>query len=73
MVLHLSFSHRENNQDVDYIHWSFVAEYRAPSFYDANHRLRTCIAKTASKLGLGADWMNDHVDMVLPWALQCVA
>ena len=72
MVLHPSFSHRESTQDVDYIHRSFVSEYRALGFPDAEQRLRTCIADTAYKFGLGADWMNDHADEALPWALECV-
>ena len=25
-----------------------------------------------SKVGLGADWMNDHADVALSWALECV-
>ena len=72
MVLHPLFSHRESTQDVDYIHRSFVSEYRALGFPDAEQRLRTCIAETARKFGLGADWMNDHADVALPWALECV-
>jgi hypothetical protein len=70
MVLHPSFSHREFTQDVDYIHRSFVSEYRALGFQDAEQRLRTCIAETAYRFNLGADWMNDHADVALPWALD---
>ena len=72
MVLHKSFSHRESTQDVDYIHRSFVSEYRALGYADAEQRLLSCIAETAHKYGLGADWMNDHADVALPWALECV-
>lgn len=72
MVLHPSFSHREFTQDVDYIHRSFVSEYRGLGIQDAEQRLRTCIAETASRFNLGADWMNDHADVALPWALECV-
>ena len=70
MVLHPSLSHRESTQDVDYVHRSFVSEYRALGFPDADQRLRTCIAGTARKFVLGADWMNDHADVALPWALE---
>ena len=72
MVLHPSFSHRESTQDVDYVHRSFVSEYRSLGFPDAEQRLRTCIAETARQFGLGADWMNDHADVALPWALEYV-
>jgi hypothetical protein len=72
MVLHPSFSHRESTQDVDYVHRSFVSEYRALGFPDAEQRLRMCIAGTARQFGLGADWMNDHADVALPWALEYV-
>jgi hypothetical protein len=71
MVLHPSLSHRESTQDVDYVHRSFVSEYRALGFPDAGQRLRLCIAETAYKFSLGADWMNDHADVALPWALEC--
>jgi len=72
MVLHPLFAHRESTQDVNYIHRSFVSEYRALGYPDAEQRLRTCIVETARKFGLGADWMNDHADVALPWALECV-
>jgi hypothetical protein len=65
MVLHPHFSHRERDR-------SFVSEYRALGFHDAEQRLRTCIAETAFQFGLGADWMNDHADVALPWAKECV-
>jgi len=71
VVLHPSLSHRESTQDVDYVHHSFVSEYRALGFPDAEQRLRMCIAETAYKFRLGADWMNDHADVALPWALEC--
>jgi hypothetical protein len=72
MVLHPDFKHRESTQDLDYIHRAFVTEYRALGFADAEVRLRTCIAETAAKFNLGADWMNDHADIALPMALECV-
>jgi hypothetical protein len=72
MVLHPSFTHRDSTQDVDYIHRSFAKEYRALGFPDAEQRLRACIAETAYRFNLGADWMNDHADVALPWALECV-
>ena len=74
MVLHPSSSHRhrESTQDVNYIHRSFVSEYRALGFPDAEQRLQISIVETARKFGLGADWMNDRVDAELPWALECV-
>jgi hypothetical protein len=72
MVLHPSFTHRESTQDIDYIHRAFVTEYRALGFTDAEERLRSCIAETAAKFNLGADWMNDHADVALPMALECV-
>ncbi|KAH9974907.1 hypothetical protein BGW80DRAFT_1457865 [Lactifluus volemus] len=68
MVLYPHFNHREYTQDVDYIHRSFVTEYRALGFADAGERLRRCIAETAYKFKLGADWMNDHADVALPMA-----
>jgi hypothetical protein len=72
MVLHPSFTHRDSTQDVDYIHRSFAKEYRALGFPDAEQRLRGCIAETAYRYNLGADWMNDHADVALPLALECV-
>jgi hypothetical protein len=72
MVLHSHFTHRESTQDVDYIHRSFANEYRALGFTDAEQRLRTCIAETAYRYNLGADWMNDHADVALPLAVECV-
>ena len=72
MVLHPSFTHRESTQDIDYIHRAFVKEYRALGFTDAEERLRSCIAETAVNFNLGADWMNDHADVALPMAPECV-
>ena len=72
MVLHPLFTHRESTQDIDYLHRAFAAEYRALGFTDAEERLRKCIAETALKFNLGADWMNDHADVALPMALECV-
>jgi hypothetical protein len=72
MVLHPYLSHRESTQDVDYIHRSFAPEYRTLGFPDAEQRLRACIKETARRFGLGADWMNDHADVALPLALECV-
>jgi hypothetical protein len=73
MVLYPSFNHRESTQDVDYIHRSFVTEYSALGFMDAGERLRKCIAETAYRFHLGADWMNDHADVALPMAFECVS
>jgi len=68
MVLHPSLNHRESTQDIDYVHRSFVSEYRALGYSDAEERLRKCIAETALKYNLGADWINDHADVALPMA-----
>ncbi|KAF8495975.1 hypothetical protein F5888DRAFT_1615178 [Russula emetica] len=70
MVLHHSFTHRDSTQDVDYIHRSFVKEYRALGYPDAEQRLRACIAETAYRFNLGSDWMNDHADVALPLAVD---
>src|SRR5258708_4612975 len=72
MVLHPSFTHRNSTQDVDYIHRSFVREYHELGILDAEQRLRGCIAETAYRFNLGADWMNDHADIVLPLTFKCV-
>ena len=72
MVLHPSLRHRESTQDVDYIHRSFVTEYRDLGFPDPGRLLRKCIAETALKYNLGADWMNDHADVALPMAREYV-
>jgi hypothetical protein len=72
MVLHSAFECRGYTQDIDYIHRSFVREYTALGFPDAELRLRTCIEMTAYHFTLGADWMNHHADMMLPWAVKWV-
>jgi hypothetical protein len=73
MVLHPAFQCRGYTQDIDYIHRSFVREYTALGFRDAEQRLRTCIEMTACHFELGADWMNHHADMMLPWAVKWVS
>ncbi|KAN0132169.1 hypothetical protein V8E53_009935 [Lactarius tabidus] len=70
MVLHPSFTHRESTRDINYIHRAFVTEHRALGFTDAEECLRSCIAETAAKFDLGADWMNGHADIGLPMALD---
>jgi hypothetical protein len=72
MVLHPAFQCRGYTQDIDYIHRSFVREYTALGFRDAEQRLRACIEMTAYHFKLGADWMNHHADMMLPWAAEWV-
>lgn len=73
MVLHPAFQCRGYTQDIDYIHRSFVKEYTALGFRDAERRLRTCIEMTACHFKLGADWMNHHADVMLPWAVKWVS
>lgn len=70
LVLHPAFQCHGYTQDIDYIHRSFVKEYTALGFRDAEQRLRTCIEMTAYHFKLGADWMNHHADMTLPWAVK---
>jgi len=41
MVLHPAFECREYTQDIDYVHRSFVREYTALGFWDAERQLRT--------------------------------
>ena len=60
------FSHREDTQDVDGIHFPFVSEYCALGSPDAEQRFRICIAETGRKFGVGADWMNDYVEVAFP-------
>lgn len=72
MVLHPAIQCHGYTQDIDYIHRSFVREYTALGFRDAEQRLRTCIETTACHFKLGADWMNHHADMTLPWAVKWV-
>ncbi len=71
MVLHHTFIYHESSQDTDSIYRTFSAEYHALGFTDAEERFRSCIAETP-KFNLGADWMNDHSDVALPMALECV-
>ncbi|KZT01093.1 uncharacterized protein LAESUDRAFT_764019 [Laetiporus sulphureus 93-53] len=68
MVLHPQLACRKSTRDVDYIHRSFVTEWKRMGVFDADARLQLCIAATASKFGLGADWMNAAADAALPWA-----
>ncbi|KAN0111863.1 hypothetical protein V8E52_008069 [Russula decolorans] len=70
MVLHHALQCHGYTQDIDYIHRSFVREYTALGFRDAEQRLRTCIQMTAYHFKLGEDWMNSHADMTLPWAVN---
>lgn len=70
LVLHPALQCHGYTQDIDYIHRSFVKEYTALGFRDAEQRLRTCIEMTAYHFELGADWMNHHADMTLPWAVK---
>jgi hypothetical protein len=72
MVLHHALQCHGYTQDIDYIHRSFVREYTALGFRDAEQRLRTCIQMTAYHFKLGEDWMNSHADMTLPWAVKWV-
>ena len=72
MALHPAFSHPRAPKTSTTSYRSFVSEYCALGFPDADQRLRTYIAETTRKFGLGADWMNDHADVALPWALECV-
>jgi hypothetical protein len=72
MILHPAFQCSGYTQDIDYIHRSFVRVYTALGFWDAEQRLRTCIEMTAYHFKLGADWMNHHADMMLPWAVKWV-
>jgi len=68
MVLHPSLNYRESTPDIEYVHRSFVSEYRALGFSDTEERLRKRIVETALKHNLGADWINDHADVALPMA-----
>ncbi|RPD55232.1 hypothetical protein L226DRAFT_470630 [Lentinus tigrinus ALCF2SS1-7] len=66
MVLHRQLACRDMTRDIDYIHRSFEAEWKARSLSDAGPRLRTCIKATAQAWGLGTDWMNACADVALP-------
>ena len=46
---------RGYTQHVDYIHRSFVRDYTALGFRDAEQRLRTCIEMTTYHFELGTD------------------
>jgi hypothetical protein len=59
-------SRRVDTRDVDYIHRSFVEEWRPFGMTDAGERLECCIAATAAKFKLGKDWMNCQADVALP-------
>jgi hypothetical protein len=59
---------RRDTRDIDYIHRSFVEEWRQVGMLDAGERLQCCIDATAMKFGLGKDWMNAHADIALPMA-----
>ncbi|KAI0933235.1 hypothetical protein AcW1_003122 [Taiwanofungus camphoratus] len=66
MVLHPGLGCRQSTRDVDYNHRSFILEWRQRGVYDAGERLCACIAATAHKFQLGADWMNSCADVALP-------
>lgn len=66
MVLHPRLGCRPSTRDVDYNHRSFFLEWQRLGVYDAGARLQACISATASKFGLGADWMNACADVALP-------
>jgi hypothetical protein len=72
MLLYPSFIHRDSPQGVDYIRCSFVKEYRALDFPDAEQRLPGYIAETTYIFNFGVDWMNDPADVVLSLALEYV-
>ena len=61
-------SKRCDTRDIDYIHRSFVEEWRQAGMLDAGERLQCCIDATAVKFKLGRDWMNAHADIALPMA-----
>lgn len=68
MVLHPRLASRQSTRDVDYNHRSFEVEWRNRGVHDAGLRLNACIAATAKAFSLGADWMNAHADVSLPFA-----
>ncbi|OCH92012.1 hypothetical protein OBBRIDRAFT_486551 [Obba rivulosa] len=68
MVLHPRLASRPSTRDVDYNHRSFEVEWRNRGVHDATIRLNACIAATAKKFNLGADWMNAQADVSLPFA-----
>lgn len=63
-------SKRHDTRDVDYIHRSFVEEWKSRGIPDAGDRLQACIDATARAYGLGRDWMNAHADVALPMATE---
>ena len=63
---------RRDTRDIDYIHRSFVEEWRQLGVLDAGERLQRCIDQTAHKFNLGKDWMNAHADIALPMANESV-
>ncbi|KII84935.1 hypothetical protein PLICRDRAFT_57436 [Plicaturopsis crispa FD-325 SS-3] len=69
MILHPNLkSTRATTRDVDFIERSFITEMASVGMHDAQARLQTCIALTATNFRLGADWMNSHADVALPMA-----
>jgi len=66
MVLHPRLASRPSTRDVDYNHRSFELEWQRLGVPDAGARLRKCIADTALRFNLGADWMNACADIALP-------
>jgi len=67
MVLHKGLNSREYTLDIDYCHRAFVTEWTKKGLRDAEARLQTCIKETAERFNLGADWMNAHADVALPY------
>lgn len=61
---------RKTTRDVDYIHRAFVSESLGCGEVDAPKKLEKCISETASKFGLGLDWMNSAADVALPMAVE---
>ncbi|KAH9841083.1 uncharacterized protein C8Q71DRAFT_702063 [Rhodofomes roseus] len=70
MVMHPKLASRPGTRDVDYNHRSFVSEWQRKGVYDAGERLKSCIASTAFKFNLGADWMNACADVALPMSID---
>ncbi|KAF7331384.1 hypothetical protein MKEN_00016300 [Mycena kentingensis (nom. inval.)] len=64
---------RSTTRDIDFIQRSFASEWASRyGVYDAPHRLRQCILRTAERFQLGADWMNSDADVALPMATDAV-
>ncbi|TCD65007.1 hypothetical protein EIP91_003328 [Steccherinum ochraceum] len=70
MVLHSGLQTRAQTLDIDYLHRGFEAEWKQRGLHDAGARLRKCIAETAARFDLGADWMNAHADVALPFTVD---